>query len=55
VGATRGCDPRRGAYAAGQSNDTAIDRAWAGALALILIVLVLNVVARVIARFTRVS
>jgi phosphate transport system permease protein len=40
---------------AGLPNDTAIDRAWAGALALILIVLVLNVVARVIARFTRVS
>ena len=40
---------------AGLPNETAIDRAWAGALALILVVLVLNVVARVVARFTRVS
>ncbi|MGN6244067.1 MAG: phosphate ABC transporter permease PstA [Motilibacteraceae bacterium] len=34
---------------AGLPNDTAIDRAWAGALALILIVLVLNLVARLLA------
>ncbi len=38
---------------AGLPNDTAIDRAWAGALTLILIVLVLNVLARIVARFTR--
>lgn len=35
-------------------NDTAIDRAWAGALTLIIIVMVLNLIARTIARFTRV-
>jgi phosphate transport system permease protein len=34
-------------------NDTAIDRAWAGALTLIIIVMLLNIVARIIARFTR--
>jgi phosphate transport system permease protein len=39
---------------AGLPNETAIDRAWAAALVLILIVLVLNIVARVVARFTRV-
>ncbi|GII81584.1 phosphate transport system permease protein PstA [Sphaerisporangium rufum] len=33
----------------GRPNDTAIDRAWAGALTLILIVMLLNLVARVIA------
>lgn len=33
---------------AGQPNQTAIDRAWAGALTLILIVVILNVVARLI-------
>jgi phosphate transport system permease protein len=38
----------------GQSSDNAINRAWAGALTLILIVLVLNLVARTIARFARV-
>jgi phosphate transport system permease protein len=40
---------------AGLPNDTAIARAWAGALTLILIVLILNIAARTIARFTRVS
>ncbi|MBO0871871.1 MAG: phosphate ABC transporter permease PstA [Pseudonocardia sp.] len=40
---------------AGLPNDTAIARAWAGALTLIVIVLLLNIVARTIARFTRVS
>jgi phosphate transport system permease protein len=39
---------------AGLPNDTAIARAWAGALTLILIVLLLNVIARVVARFARV-
>lgn len=34
-------------------NDTAIDRAWAGALTLIIIVMLLNIVARIIANFTR--
>jgi phosphate transport system permease protein len=34
-------------------NDTAIARAWAGALTLILIVLGLNLIARLIARLTR--
>ncbi|WP_327089636.1 phosphate ABC transporter permease PstA [Nonomuraea sp. NBC_01738] len=34
---------------AGRPNDTAIDRAWAGALTLILIVMLLNLVARLIA------
>lgn len=38
----------------GASSDNAVNRAWAGALTLILIVLVLNVLARTIARFTRV-
>jgi phosphate transport system permease protein len=38
----------------GASSDNAVNRAWAGALTLILIVLVLNLVARGIARFTRV-
>ena len=36
---------------AGLPNETAINRAWAAALVLILIVLVLNIVARTIARF----
>lgn len=36
---------------AGLPNETAVNRAWAAALVLILIVLVLNVIARVIARF----
>ncbi|HWE89151.1 MAG TPA: phosphate ABC transporter permease PstA [Pseudonocardiaceae bacterium] len=35
-------------------NQTAIDRAWAGALTLIAIVLILNLIARAIARFARV-
>ncbi|NKQ54332.1 phosphate ABC transporter permease PstA [Amycolatopsis sp. K13G38] len=39
---------------AGLPNDTAIDRAWTGALTLILVVLVLNLVARTVARFARV-
>ncbi len=39
---------------AGLPDSTAINRAWTGALVLILIVLVLNVLARMIARFTRV-
>ncbi len=34
-------------------NETAINRAWAGALTLIIIVMLLNIVARIIARFTR--
>jgi phosphate transport system permease protein len=38
----------------GQAADTAVSRAWTGALTLILIVLVLNIAARTIARFTRV-
>ena len=38
---------------AGQPNTTAIDRAWAGALTLILVVIVLNLVARVVARYAR--
>ncbi len=38
----------------GQSFDTAIDRAWTGALVLIIIVLVLNLIARTVARFARV-
>lgn len=37
-----------------QSFDAAINRAWAGALTLILIVLVLNLLARLIARFAQV-
>ncbi|WP_020664031.1 phosphate ABC transporter permease PstA [Amycolatopsis benzoatilytica] len=40
---------------AGQPNDTALDRAWAGALTLILVVLVLNLIARVAARYARVN
>ncbi|SDI04201.1 phosphate transport system permease protein [Sinosporangium album] len=36
---------------AGRPNDTAIDRAWAGALTLILIVMLLNLAARLIARW----
>jgi phosphate transport system permease protein len=38
----------------GASSDNAINRAWAGALTLILIVLLLNLVARTVARFARV-
>ena len=38
---------------AGQPQQAAIDRAWAGALTLLLLVLVLNLVARLIARRTR--
>ena len=38
----------------GQSFDNAINRAWTGALVLILIVLLLNVIARTVARFARV-
>jgi phosphate transport system permease protein len=37
------------------SSDTAVSRAWAGALTLIVIVLLLNLIARAIARFARVS
>ncbi|MEU7838526.1 MULTISPECIES: phosphate ABC transporter permease PstA [unclassified Nonomuraea] len=36
---------------AGRPNDTAVDRAWTGALTLILIVMLLNLVARLIARW----
>jgi phosphate transport system permease protein len=36
---------------AGLPNEAAINRAWAAALVLILIVLVLNIIARVITRF----
>lgn len=39
---------------AGLPNETAVNRAWAAALVLIVIVLVLNVIARVIARFASV-
>lgn len=39
---------------AGQPNATAIDRAWTGALTLILVVILLNLIARVVARFARV-
>lgn len=39
---------------AGQPNVTAIDRAWTGALTLILVVIVLNLIARVVARFASV-
>jgi phosphate transport system permease protein len=39
---------------AGLPNDTAIDRAWTGALTLILVVVVLNLVARTVAYFARV-
>jgi phosphate transport system permease protein len=38
----------------GQSFDNAINRAWTGALVLILIVLLLNLIARTVARFARV-
>jgi len=38
----------------GQSFDNAIHRAWSGALVLILIVLLLNLIARTVARFARV-
>jgi len=38
---------------AAQPNPTAVDRAWAGALTLLLLVLFLNVIARLIARRTR--
>ena len=38
---------------AGQPQQTALDRAWAGALTLLLLVLLLNLVARLIARRTR--
>ena len=38
---------------AGQPQQTAIDRAWAGALTLLLLVLILNLVARLVARRTR--
>ena len=38
----------------GASYDTAVDRAWTGALTLIIIVLVLNLIARTVARFARV-
>jgi phosphate transport system permease protein len=38
----------------GQSTDNAINRAWAGALVLIIIVLLLNLIARTVARFARV-
>lgn len=38
---------------AGLPNDTAIDRAWAGALTLIALVLLLTIAARTVARFTR--
>jgi len=38
----------------GQSFDNAVNRAWTGALVLILIVLLLNLIARTVARFARV-
>ena len=38
---------------AGQPQHTAIDRAWAGALTLLILVLLLNLVARLVARRTR--
>jgi phosphate transport system permease protein len=38
---------------AGQPQQSALDRAWAGALTLLLLVLLLNLVARLIARRTR--
>jgi phosphate transport system permease protein len=38
----------------GQSFDNAVNRAWTGALALIIIVLLLNLIARTVARFARV-
>jgi phosphate transport system permease protein len=37
-----------------QSYDTAVNRAWTGALTLIIIVLLLNLIARTVARFARV-
>ncbi len=39
----------------GTGNDASIDRAWAGALTLILLVVLLNVAARLLARFNRVK
>ncbi|HWC79098.1 MAG TPA: phosphate ABC transporter permease PstA [Pseudonocardiaceae bacterium] len=39
----------------GQSSDNAVARAWSAALTLIIIVLVLNLIARAVARFTRVN
>ena len=39
---------------AGRPNQQAIDRAWGAALTLIVIVMLLNLIARVVARFTRV-
>ena len=39
----------------GQGTDASINRAWAGALTLILLVLLLNVVARLLARFNRIK
>lgn len=38
----------------GQSAQTAVDRAWTGALTLIIVVLLLNIIARTVARFARV-
>jgi phosphate transport system permease protein len=38
---------------AGRPNDTAIDRAWAAALTLIVIIMLLNLVARIIARLRK--
>jgi phosphate transport system permease protein len=40
---------------AGLPNDTAVDRAWAGALTLIVIVVLLNVVARLVTRRSAIS
>ena len=39
---------------AGQPQKVALDRAWAGALTLVLLILVLNLIARAIARRSRV-
>jgi phosphate transport system permease protein len=39
---------------AGRPNDTAVARAWGAALVLIIIVMLLNLIARTVARFTRV-
>jgi phosphate transport system permease protein len=38
----------------GASYDNAVNRAWTGALVLIIIVLLLNLIARTVARFARV-
>jgi phosphate transport system permease protein len=38
---------------AGQPQQSAVDRAWAGALTLLLLVLLLNLVARLVSRRTR--